>query len=316
MKTTLLRLCCCILIAALLAAFAGCGTTAAPNETTASAAESTAAEQTAEAAEAASETTAEAESVTDEEEEGSRPDVTTAAKNLTDKTREYKADLNHDGEDETLRFILGKNANGTFGAFVIEYYDADGEKLDTFDLDRVYLSYDDPTLPERNEENDLVFGDSFAQAERSELRSLRQNIRVYVNNAGNIAVNYYHGIDGNACEYLMLVIENDTFFVSEHLIDPGYTSGVGLYEARTYFTEGECLFEIGDGKYNGKPVADDFDYDSVAIGEEYLGALNKVMGPYGYIYDNRRYTKNGGDVRGYVTEGNGVKNVFNESFYG
>ena len=314
MKTTLFRLCCGILIAALLAVSAGCGATDTPNETTAAAPENTAAEQTAEDSEPASEaeTSAEAESAAEEEE--SQLEVTTKPKNLTDKTREYKADLNHDGEDETLRFILGKNDNGTFGAFVIEYYSADGTKLDTFDLDRVYLSYEGPDVPERDEENNLVFGDNLAEFGNETLRSFEQNIRVYVNNAGNIALNYYSGLDGSACEYLMIVIENDTLFVSEHLIDPGYTSGTGLFEARTYYTEGEFLFEIDPETYNGKPVGDAFDYDSVKVDEEYLAALNKVMGPYGYIYENRRYTKNGGDVRGYVVEGNGVKNVFNESF--
>ena len=101
----------------------------------------------------------------------------------------------------------------------------------------------------------------------------RQYFEVYANKKGYVSCNIFQLIQGCSGHYLIFDLSKNSFNLKQHLLDPGYTSGTGLYYYDGYTTDYESaeLFDEEIGYVTGKYLS-------------YSEALEKELGVYGFSY--------------------------------
>ena len=124
-----------------------------------------------------------------------------------------------------------------------------------------------------------------------------EELTVHVSGSGHIACLFYYKMNNWSVSYLILSVKDDKLTVEQHLWDPGYTSGMGLYTYDSYFgseNKPEKLFET-----DWTDVDADSRYDS------YWAALEGELGGYGFTFEQYRETGDPGSFtqKGQVADG-------------
>ena len=119
-----------------------------------------------------------------------------------------------------------------------------------------------------------------------------EELTVHISDSGYIACLFYNMVDNWNVSYLVLSVKNEKLTVEQHLLDPGYTSGLGLYTYDSYYGG-----ESGPEKLFATESSDadaDSRYDS------YWTALEETLGGYGFTFEPYRET---GDREGFKQKG-------------
>lgn len=97
-----------------------------------------------------------------------------------------------------------------------------------------------------------------------------QYIETYINPNGYIICNCFSKLNAWFAHYIVLEVKDGKFAVKKHLLDPGYTSGNGIYYYESYPEDSLYGFEVPD-YYGGK-------YKS------YKSAVDNELGIYGFEF--------------------------------
>ena len=163
------------------------------------------------------------------------------------------ADYDDDGQLETVTIDYHYTKDLIVDGITLTYFD-EGEAADSLTIDNRSF----PEFPVFASDYDGYYPGYFADLE---------------NEAGEICINCSILMDAVSSHYFVFDVENGKLKTEAHLLDPGYSSGTGLYMYEDYNKdnmEALALYGVDDfNKSYGK-------YDS------YLAALEGELGKYGF----------------------------------
>ena len=170
-------------------------------------------------------------------------------------------DLNADGVPEMIVGSFEQTARGWITAYTVSYYK---------------ISNDAALLTDRFTVDNDRFDHFFFVYDGEDETYTGEALQICANDAGYILCNFYTKVDNTVESFLLLHAENDTLQPVQHLWDPGYTSGFGIYTYEGYHSDdygNGILFELG------------------TLGEEDRGkysscqaALDGELGVYGFTF--------------------------------
>lgn len=226
--------------------------------------------------------------------------ITTAQADLTEKetsqttqpetTVSESQNVKKDNETILKDYFTANSKSGKC-AYTLFDFDKDGQKdmlltkqsfvgqtdiTEQYDLilvktkDNAAYIADTFSISDKEFEDYAVFLSSDAEYYKSDT-DYPQYVETYINSNGYIACNCFTRLNSWGVHYFVIEVKNDKFSVKQHLLDPGGTSGNGVYYYDAYPEDSLYGFEVPDyhgGKY-----------------KSYKAALDNEIGIYGFEYE-------------------------------
>ena len=192
-------------------------------------------------------------------------------------------DLNGDGQEEMLVVTHIESPTNMLIDYTLQYFKViDGAVTEADRFSGTTAETDGFPYADEIADSSLFSGASDGAEE----------LTVHVSDSGYIACLFYYKMDNWSVSYLILSVKDDKLTVEQHLWDPGYTSGLGLYTYDSYFDregEPEKLF-----------VSEWSDVDPDSRYDSYWTALEETLGGYGFTFEPYRET---GEREGFKQKG-------------
>lgn len=203
---------------------------------------------------------------------------TAFSKQNTDTSLEAYFKENYSSKNSD-KHIYDFNGDGKKEMLVVECNVSEKNILTSCDLYLITESDGKAKLSSSYKINNSIFSEYpiFINVGEDSLEWLKQYIEVYVNSSGYISCNIYEQYQGCVVNYFIFDISNNELNVKQHLLDPGYTSGIGLYYYDIYIDDYKKAELYGEemGQKSGE-------YSS------YIVALNKTIGNYGFTFSQSK----------------------------
>lgn len=144
----------------------------------------------------------------------------------SNKSNKYVFDFNKDGKNEMLVVDYSLSSKGVLSScnlYLISANNENAEVVSTYKINNDnFIDYH------------VFIDDSFVDDVND---SRKQYFEVYVNEKGYVSCNVFQRFNGCFGHYLIFDLSKNNFNLKQHLLDPGYSSGTGLYYYSGYTTD-------------------------------------------------------------------------------